>query len=345
MLIKFTNTPDLKAVFSAASAQIKSITASGGGSLVIIDRGGGVQTQAIVTEPPDEATDIVNKQGTRYNLTVSSFGDVPVTPVPNPAQPTFPPAYYSSYENAVQMGLVPGVNVNPYQWYARGLTNDTTDTMLYPYASTTPSDNFLNPIAGSNTFLRIESDSAADDGTIAGAGAQTVQIDGVKIDGTPVFENVTLSGTTPVVTANEFFRVRNMSVSSYGSNGVNVGNIIIKDNATGLTHWAMGPTDGNMSGAFTPEGGKALLAKQFSLYSTSPYVELTMWLRFSAFETGRRKVIVQGSSQAPNVRTLVGAGGLPAGIEIIPTVRHTRPLSPGQTYDAYLYIEAYHITL
>lgn len=343
MLIKFKNPSGL--FFSLAQEQIKGLGPDGSGSVVIIEKAPGWQTQAFISETPEEATDIINKQGKAIELTLNSINETAM-PIPtNPNQPAFPPSYYSSYENAVQLGLVPGVSVNPYLFYAKNLNNDSYDTALYPYASTTPSANFLNPISGADTVLRIESDSPDDEGVMGGVGAQTVGIEGVKIDGTPVFENVILNGTTPVITSETFFRVRNMSVGSYGSNGTNVGNIIIKDNATGLTHWAMGPEDGNMTGSFTPQWGNALIVKTATLVSTSPYAEITIWLRYSAFETGRRKVLIQSITPGPQVHKFDGAGGLPAGIEIIPTVRHTKPLAPGETYNAYFYVEAYNITL
>ena len=342
MIIKFR---DAGGILQAAVAQeqIKKIVPILGGSRVIYVQTDGSQAYIDTANLIDDATNIINKQGPVTEIAYVSQGSDAISPPPNNAQPTFPPEYYATYNEAVALGLVPGVQVTPFYWRANNVST-AADTIIYPYADVTPGAGLLSPITG-NTILSIESTSANDDGVIAGSGAQTFQINGVQIDGTSVSETVTLTGTTPVLTTTPFFRVQDASVQTYGSGGTNEGRIIIKDNATGFTYYAMNETDGNMTGSFTPAANKALINWQATYSATSQFVEITMWLRYAAFETGRRKVAIFNATPAPNTIKSVVTGGLPQGIEIFATARHTRPLAPGETYDVYMNLEAYTLQL
>tara|TARA_R110002020_G_scaffold207256_3_gene412690 strand:+ start:29276 stop:30052 length:777 start_codon:yes stop_codon:yes gene_type:complete len=69
----------------------------------------------------------------------------------------------------------------------------------------------------------VVSDDAAD--TAAGTGARTACVGGLDWSYKEVSEDVTLNGTTPVVTTQEFLRVNSLEVLTSGSGEVNAGDI------------------------------------------------------------------------------------------------------------------------
>lgn len=71
--------------------------------------------------------------------------------------------------------------------------------------------------------------SSSTDDAAAGTGARTITIEGVDANRMELIETVTLNGTTPVLTTNEFLRVNRAYNVTAGSNEVNVGNITIQD--------------------------------------------------------------------------------------------------------------------
>lgn len=85
------------------------------------------------------------------------------------------------------------------------------------------------PAAAAETS--IVSDSANDDSE-DGSGARTVLVSGLDDDYLPISEVVELAGATPVVLANDFFRVNSVQVLSAGSGGVNAGTISVKHDST-----------------------------------------------------------------------------------------------------------------
>lgn len=80
-------------------------------------------------------------------------------------------------------------------------------------------------------IMNIVSTSTDDDGDPAGIGALTLKIDGVDDTYASITENVTLNGTTNVLTSNSYLRVNSMTILTAGSSGWNVGNIT----ATGVS--------------------------------------------------------------------------------------------------------------
>jgi len=77
-----------------------------------------------------------------------------------------------------------------------------------------------------NVALELLSDDAAD--TIAGTGAQTVEVTILKTNGDIVKETVNTNGVTPVALANTGFRVIDILVLTAGSGGRNAGNVLIR---------------------------------------------------------------------------------------------------------------------
>jgi hypothetical protein len=93
--------------------------------------------------------------------------------------------------------------------------------------------------------LELFSSSAAD--TAAGTGARTVRLVGLDADGRAQFENVTLNGTTPVVTLNTWSRVNRAYVLGAGSGGANVGGITIRHSSTTANVFAVLPPGRNQT--------------------------------------------------------------------------------------------------
>lgn len=71
--------------------------------------------------------------------------------------------------------------------------------------------------------VNIVSSSAAD--TVAGTGARTLRIMGLNGSYAEVSETITLNGTTPVPTLNQYFIIHNISVMTAGTGNTNAGTI------------------------------------------------------------------------------------------------------------------------
>ena len=84
----------------------------------------------------------------------------------------------------------------------------------------------LYPFLAAAATLAVNSSSAAD--TAAGTGARTVLVSGLNSSYNTVTETVTLNGTTPVNTVNQFLRVNLFTTTSSGSGTVNAGDITLR---------------------------------------------------------------------------------------------------------------------
>lgn len=104
--------------------------------------------------------------------------------------------------------------------------NDDVDTAA---AEVIASQGGTLNIMTSGVTLDISSDDAND--TSAGTGARTVFIDGIDGSGDPQTEIVTLNGLTAVTTSNSWLGINRMFVLSFGSGGVNAGNITLFETA------------------------------------------------------------------------------------------------------------------
>lgn len=78
--------------------------------------------------------------------------------------------------------------------------------------------------------LNVVSGSAND--TSAGTGARTIRVEGLDANGSWAEENITLNGTTPVVTTSTWLRVIRAYIVTAGSGATNAGAITIKHNTT-----------------------------------------------------------------------------------------------------------------
>lgn len=111
-----------------------------------------------------------------------------------------------SANNIENMGRVGTAMYNP--------AVSTTAETIWPEGG-----RYVWPAAAS--VLTISSTSADD--TAAGTGARAVAIDGLAADYSQIFEIVTLNGTTPVTTTQQFYRVNVLYVVDAGSTGTNAG--------------------------------------------------------------------------------------------------------------------------
>jgi hypothetical protein len=82
--------------------------------------------------------------------------------------------------------------------------------------------------------MSVVSTSAADDGSPAGTGANTIIILGINDNFDPISEIVVMNGLTPVVTSNSFLRINNIRVLTAGTGGTNAG-IITATASTAVT--------------------------------------------------------------------------------------------------------------
>lgn len=117
--------------------------------------------------------------------------------------------------------------------------------------------NFVFPTAGET--WEVVSDSTSD--TLLGTGARTVSITGLDVNYVEQEETVNLNGTTPVVTTRtDWFRIREVIVTSSGSGQENAGNITIRVSGGGLTRSLIRTGNSKTyNGFFTVPAGKTLL--------------------------------------------------------------------------------------
>lgn len=110
-----------------------------------------------------------------------------------------------------------------------GLNTDI-DTATVPEWLWMPGGVYTGFPTGNAEAVRITSSDAND--TAAGTGARTVNITGLDANWAIQSETITLSGTTPAVSANTYRRVHTAYVASSGSNTFNVGDLTIAHNVT-----------------------------------------------------------------------------------------------------------------
>ncbi len=104
--------------------------------------------------------------------------------------------------------------------------------------------------------------------TSAGTGARQVLITGLDDSYNSQTELVTMNGTTPVVTTRtDWFRINGVTVTSSGSNQVNVGNITLRVSGGGLTRSLMRPDRGiTFNGFFTVPAEKTLFVRRSQVF-------------------------------------------------------------------------------
>jgi hypothetical protein len=109
--------------------------------------------------------------------------------------------------------------------------------------------------------LNVVSSSVNDDGSPAGTGAQSVIIYGIDENYLAITEVVTLDGTTPVTTSNQWLGVNRVSIYLAGSLGQNDGNITVTRTTGGSVQGYMPATLGTTQQAifFVQDNHTALI--------------------------------------------------------------------------------------
>lgn len=125
------------------------------------------------------------------------------------------------WAHAVAVGLIPGCT----RVFVSG-TNPTAASGASFWYGTGP----YNWIPSAR-LLEVVSSSAND--ALAGTGVQTIVISGLDANYNQITETVSMNGTTPVTTVNQFFRVNRAISGQVGSGQVNAGNISIRDTGAG----------------------------------------------------------------------------------------------------------------
>lgn len=199
-----------------------------------------------------------------------------VLPNPLPVEivdPKLPLDFYTE----VAKGNVAGHSIKSF----RGLNNDV-DT-ANPENLWTPGGLMVYATAGEQ--WEIVSDSAAD--TLAGTGAQVVQITYLDDNYTEQTEIINLNGTTTVLTvATNMLRAIRLAVVSVGSSGYNEGTLLMRVAGGGNDRIGIEPTGNvDLHGFYTiPVGKTAYLIYAHSGVGKNKDIHLL--IRYSEGDTG-----------------------------------------------------------
>ena len=119
------------------------------------------------------------------------------------------------------------------------------------------------PTTGSAETIDVFSSSADD--AAAGTGARTLRLFGLDEDYNEITEDVTLNGTTPVVTTQTFWRMDRMRVLTAGATGVSQGSITARHTTTTANVFAVMPAGKNRTqvAATTVPAGKKRIVISF----------------------------------------------------------------------------------
>lgn len=138
----------------------------------------------------------------------------------------------------VQRGLVPGVSV--VHKFGRNPDIDSGSGFEDLWNG---GDTYTGFDATAAETVEVFSDNAND--TAAGTGAQTIQLIGLGAGFVSQTEVITLNGTTPVNSVNQYIRLDTVLVLTGGSSGVNAGTITGRQNVTVANVFFEVPVGGN----------------------------------------------------------------------------------------------------
>lgn len=167
---------------------------------------------------------------------------------------------------------------------------------------------------GSAETITVVSTSTSD--TAAGVGARTVRIIGLDTNYNMQTEDVTLNGTTQVVTVATWKRVRSVYVQTAGSTGWNVGTLTVRHTTTSANIFSLiqpGMGQGHFCAFTVPAGYNAELVQAATCTSKSPVtnVDMCMGVCTREFGTGSwRTQVLLAAKSAAGTGVLPTAGGL-----------------------------------
>lgn len=179
---------------------------------------------------------------------------------------------------------------------------DANEADIWP----TPDPNYiLDPLSAAET-IEISSDSAAD--TSAGTGAQTLLMDGLDNDFLEIEENITMNGTTPVNSVNQYIRVLNCRVVTAGSGGQNAGAITM-ESATSNNIECFIPVgiNNDQNVQYTVPANKFAVFTQFQMETQKDqegFINLFIRRFGEVYVLGRNWNVYQSSLQSPIVPPL-----------------------------------------
>lgn len=152
--------------------------------------------------------------------------------------------------------------------------------------------------------LTIASDSADDNAN--GVGLRTIELQGLDINWNEIEETVTLDGLTPVTTTSHFFRLYRAKGIDVGTNGTNVGAIVVSAPSNGATMCTVAAGEGQSQlGIYSVPLGRVLAMESVvatAFKQTAAAYEVQMFLR-TALKAWRLVDSLGGHSQAsPSIR-------------------------------------------
>lgn len=200
----------------------------------------------------------------RVNNAEGVFAVDPTTGAPNsPTSPVYTSLATAGVRNFfadVSYGLH-GANYRPLSVFGNNPDVDAQEDIwtgggLYPWMTAA-------------TSLEILSASASDEA--AGIGARTVNIQGLNAAFGEVSQTITMNGVTPVAIPTQIYRINAVSVVTVGSNGVNVGDITIRDAGGGTTRAVVQAGYGiSRQSQFTVPLGYSMIVEQVLLSINRP---------------------------------------------------------------------------
>jgi hypothetical protein len=138
--------------------------------------------------------------------------------------------------------------------------NNDIDTTTVP-ETVAPSGGLI-ALRSTAAVLEVVSDSAADDGSPAGTGAQTLRVVGLDASYHIISEDFVLDGTTAVVGSKLFFRINSAQVLTAGTGKTNAGNITIRDQSAGATRsYILAGRSIATVGVWTTPAGHSMIAQ------------------------------------------------------------------------------------
>lgn len=129
--------------------------------------------------------------------------------------------------------------------------------------------------------INIEALSASANDTSTGSGVRTIYVTGLNGSFNEISEAITLSGSSPVISTNQFIRVYSaVSIGCGTYRGVNSGDITVRGSSGGTTFLLMTAGQGTaLTSHYTVPAGKTLFLHWFfAAIESNKNVALTFWV-------------------------------------------------------------------
>lgn len=136
-----------------------------------------------------------------------------------PSTQYFPSSDFRDFLFQIQRGIVPG-----YTYEERNVFTSELSISFFGTVWNANPPSMYKYLAAAQT-VQLSSTSAND--ATAGTGARSVKVKGLDGNYDLIEEVVTMNGQTPVTTTNQFFRILNLDVSTYGTLSRNAGDIYL----------------------------------------------------------------------------------------------------------------------